>query len=132
MDKLIFRSESDRTNASESFCESVWYTVVDEHEELEAQGNVNPWNQDCAVIKKTLYLMDDCVIVIRPARSNDKIEITRDYDMGYYFIEIMNQDGSEKYSSHKIYKWDEVIEKAYLFKGLSFSAASRVWKVKKM
>ncbi|EDF8688625.1 hypothetical protein GCA46_23435, partial [Salmonella enterica] len=79
---------------------------LNESEEL---ASINPWNRDEAVLKKKLYLLDDCVIAIRSARSEDRIE-KRDYNKGYYFIEIMNQDESIKLSSHRIYSWEQAIE----------------------
>uniref|UniRef100_UPI0030C76CF0 hypothetical protein n=1 Tax=Escherichia coli TaxID=562 RepID=UPI0030C76CF0 len=90
-----------------------------------------PWNQDDAIINKRFSLFDVCVISIRPARAEDRIE-KRDYNKGYYFIEIMNQDESIKFSSHKIYSWEQVIECASWFKGVSFLAAQRIWKAKKL
>lgn len=132
MNKIIFRSESERERAKEKNTDYVWYTLVDSAEQAEQLSNMNPWNKDDAVIRKKLYLLDDCVIVIRPARSEDKIETTKDFNKGYYFIEIMNQDASIKHSSRAIYLWEQAIEYSSWFKGLSFSAALRVWNVKKI
>ncbi|EBH3660741.1 hypothetical protein PN77_21275 [Salmonella enterica] len=109
MDKIIFRAESDRVNAKSSGTEAIWYTVVRELNESEELASINPWNRDEAVLKKKLYLLDDCVIAIRSSRSEDRIE-KRDYNKGYYFIEIMNQDESIKLSSHRIYSWEQAIE----------------------
>ncbi|HAX6928175.1 TPA: hypothetical protein OCE99_004999 [Escherichia coli] len=131
MDKIIFRSESDRENAKASDTEAIWYTVVNELKQSEQMASTNPWNQDDAIIKKRFCLLDDCVISIRSARAEDRIE-KRDYNKGYYFIKIMNQDESIKFSSHKIYSWEQVIECASWFKGVSFLAAQRIWKVKKL
>ncbi|EGO7477587.1 hypothetical protein IU802_004237, partial [Salmonella enterica] len=102
-------AESDRVNAKSSGTEAIWYTVVRELNESEELASINPWNRDEAVLKKKLYLLDDCVIAIRSARSEDRIE-KRDYNKGYYFIEIMNQDESIKLSSHRIYSWEQAIE----------------------
>ncbi|EGB7374373.1 hypothetical protein PCU69_003399 [Escherichia coli] len=86
MDKIIFRSESDRENAKASDTEAIWYTVVNELKQSEQMASTNPWNQDESI----------------------------------------------KFSSHKIYSWEQVIECASWFKGVSFLAAQRIWKVKKL
>ncbi|EZJ48644.1 hypothetical protein AD10_5050 [Escherichia coli 1-182-04_S4_C2] len=104
---------------------------MNELKQSEQMASTNPWNQDDAIINKRFCLLDDCVISIRPARAEDRIE-KRDYNKGYYFIEIMNQDESIKFSSHKIYSWEQVIECASWFKGVSFLAAQRIWKAKKL
>lgn len=95
-------------------------------------ANVNPWNKDKAIIQKKWYLMDDCVVMLKPARMEDRISRSRHEPVRFYFIEIMNQDESIKFTSRRIYSWDEVIEFVSWFKGLSFTAATKVWKVKKL
>ena len=132
MKKIIFRSESERERKKDYFSESIWYTVVNDVNQSGDEKSVNPWNGDLAVTNKKLYLLDDCVVTLRPARAEDGIEMLKDYNKGYYFIEIMNQDESVKFSSHRVFLWENAIEYASWFKGLSFIAASRVWKVKKL
>lgn len=132
MNKVVFRSESDRESAKENGVESIWYTVVNDPNKSEQLANVNPWNHDAALIKKKLYLIDDCVVSIRPARSEDRIGRSNDFNKGYYFIEIMNQDESIKFISYKVYMWEDALQYISWFKGLSFTAALKVWKVKKL
>lgn len=42
MDKIIFRSESDRENAKASDTEAIWYTVVNELKQSEQMASTNP------------------------------------------------------------------------------------------
>ncbi|WP_317697296.1 hypothetical protein [Xylocopilactobacillus apis] len=128
MTKEIFMFNSDRLKAKEQGVDDTWFAVNnDENNPLD----YNPWNQDLAEIKKKFLLLDQCVILFRPAFAKDEYS-NREYNKGCYFLEITNQDGSITYSSKKLYTWEQLTPLAALFKDLSFSAASRVWKAKKL
>jgi hypothetical protein len=131
MKKLALRSSSDLENALDQSVEPYWYTVL--HDETSCSlSNKNPWNQDDAVITQTLHLADDCVITLRPARHSQEENGACDHEKDRYFIEISNQDRSTVLSSSRVYLWEAVNKIALYFKGLSFTAATRVWKAKKL
>lgn len=131
MDKIIFEFFSE-TSISRNPEDLVWYFFEDQLKNEKDIADINPWNKDKAITQKKMYLMDDCVVMLRPARMEDRIRRSRDEPVTSYFIEIMNQDESIKFISRRIYSWDKVIEFASWFRGLSFTAATRVWKVKKL
>ena len=114
----------------------VWYTLADDSGIEPDETEKNPWNGDEAITVGKYYFLDDCVILIRPAQSKHCQKPGQyypgEYYKGYYFFEISNQDGDIVHSSRKLYKWDEVISLASLFKGTSFTAAQRIWKSKKL
>jgi hypothetical protein len=130
MEKIVLVADSNDENAREKGVPSIWHTVVHGHTNSRERAKINPWNQDEAIYEKRCFLMDDCVISVRPARYEDRIGKSQDYNKDRYFIEIANQDGSIIFSSHKVYPWDKVLELSTYFRGLSFTAATRVWKVK--
>lgn len=132
MTKLIFRSSSDREKTINNDIRPFWFVVVHNQEEAERIASHNPWNGDNAIFTEVYYLLDECVVCIRPARSAERFKPNKDVNKGFYFIEITNQDEAVKYSSNNIYSWDDAVKYASWFKGLSFSAAQRVWKVKKL
>ena len=131
MDKIIYECSSEvwknRNNENHT-----WYVSEDEFKYKKDVAGFNPWNKNEAITRKKMYLMHDCVVIFRPARMEDRISRSRHNPVMFYFIEIMNQDESIKFTSRSIYTWDKVIEFASWFKGLSFIAATRVWKVKKL
>lgn len=131
MDKIIFEFFSDMS-VGRNTEDLGWYFFEDEYKNKKDIADINPWNKDKAITQKKWYLMDDCVVMFRPARMEDRIKRSRDEPVTSYFIEIMNQDESIKFTSRRIYSWDKVIEFASWFKGLSFIAATRVWQVKKL
>lgn len=132
MEKIVLLSDSDSEHARETGTPSLWYTVIHDSNLYDEQAKKNPWNQDESVFEKRCYLMDDCIVSFRPARFEDRIDRQQDRNKGHYFIEIANQDGSYILTSRLVYTWDQAIEFASYFKGLSFNAASRVWKSKKL
>lgn len=132
MKKLVVRSSSNLEKALEDKVEPYWYTVLRDEHQYSIRSEKNPWNQDAAELEKTVYLADDCVITMRPARYALKNDGSYDYEKDHYFLEISNQDSSIIFSSARVYVWEEVNRLAVFFKGLSFTAATRVWKVKKL
>ena len=132
MKKIVYVSEIDMLDAMESDVDHIWYTVVNNEKEAIEACSRNPWNGINAITTGTLYLLDDCVLTIRPARSVQVPDSNKDFCKNRYFIEISNQDGSICYSSYKNYSWDDAIKHSSLFKGLSFNAAVRVWGIKKL
>jgi len=132
MKKRVIRSSSNLEKAVEDKVVPYWYTaLVYENQACEFSEN-NPWNQDAAEFKKTVYLSDDCVITIRPARYALTDGGNGDYEKDRYFLEISNQNSSFVYTSARVYEWKAVNKVALFFKGLSFYAAARVWKAKKL
>lgn len=132
MAKVVLRSSSNLEKALEDDVSPYWYTAIHSGKPYEEQAGTNPWNHDSAGTEKTVYLADDCVITLRPARFGLTSQSSADYEKDHYFIEIANQDGSTILSSHKVYSWDRVLELSTYFKGISFTAATRVWKAKKL
>jgi hypothetical protein len=132
MKKTAVRSSSNLDKALENDVSPYWYTAIHSGKPYEEQAGTNPWNQDSADTEKTVYLADDCVITLRPARFGLTSESSADFEKDQYFIEITNQDGSTIFSSNKVYPWDKALELSTYFKGLSFTAATRVWGVKKL
>lgn len=132
MKKIVIRSSSNIEKAWEQDIPSSWYTVVHDKEMSRVLARSNPWNLDRSEYESESYLMDDCVITIRPARYRLKNEDTGDHEKDRYFIEISTQDGSVILSSHCVYDWDDVNRLAAFFKGISFAAATRVWKSKRI
>lgn len=132
MNKIFLLSDSDDQNARDVGVPSHWYTVIHDDARDEVLAKQNPWNQDESEYEKRCYLMDDCVISIRPARYEDRISRVQDYNKDCYFVEISNQDRSSISTSNKVYSWDEAVKLGSYFKGLTFTAATRVWKVKKL
>lgn len=130
MKKIMLLSDCEDPNLIAPPGKKTWYTVVHDEEASYELAKKNPWVGLESIIEAKTYLMDDCVVIFRPARNENGTH-KGDSDKGYYFIEISNQDASIVLSSRKIYLWDEVIKIADLFKGLSFQAATRVWHVKK-
>jgi hypothetical protein len=131
MKKIALRSSSNLENALDHNLKPYWYVVL--HDEVSAElSDRNPWNQDEAVITQTLYLADDCVITLRPARHSLEEGQTPNYEKDHYFVEISNQDRSTVFTSFSVYTWEDANTMAFYFKGLSFTAATRVWKVKKL
>lgn len=129
---MAIRSSSNLEKALEDRVEPYWYTVLREEHQSSILSGKNPWNQDVAELEKTVYLADDCVITVRPARYALKNDGSGDYEKDHYFLEISNQDSSVIYSSARVYIWEEVNRLAVFFKGLSFTAATRIWKAKKL
>lgn len=104
MDKIVLISTLDYCDDRKS--PSIWYTVVHESiTELE-RAHINPWNQEEAVCHEQRYLMDDCVISIRPARYESRLDRQQDQSRGCYFIEIANQNSTRVFSSRSVYSWD--------------------------
>ena len=132
MEKVLLVSDSDGDRARETGTSSLWYTVIHDNMSPLEQANKNPWNRDQSTYEKRCYLMDDCVVSFRPARFEDRIDRQQDHNKGLYFIEIGNHDGSAILTSRMVYAWEKVLEFANQFKGLSFTAATRVWKAKKL
>jgi hypothetical protein len=132
MKRLVIRSSSNLEKALEDKVDPYWYTVLHNGHQSSMQSQKNPWNQDAAELEKAVYLADDCVITIRPARYGLKNDGSYDYQKDHYFLEISNQDSSIVFSSACVYAWEEVNRLACFFKGLSFTAATRVWKVKRL
>jgi len=130
MEKLIFYSSSDREKARDDGVDGSWFTVVGDLDLAMEMADVNPWNGDAAIIRKKYKLFNDCLVSIRPARSNDGVG-RQEYNKGRYFIEIEGNCSGERLSSRKVYLWAEAVEISGLFEGLSFEAACRVWKIKK-
>lgn len=131
MKKRLVRSSSNLEKALADEVSAHWYTLLIDNGES-ASGTRNPWNQDVAELEKTVYLADDCVITIRPARYALSEGAYADYEKDRYLLEISNQDSSMVLNSARVYAWEEVTMLASFFKGISFTAASRVWKVKKL
>jgi len=132
MEKRVIRSSSNLEEALEDEVEPFWYTVLHSKNKTDELIQTNPWNQAPSELEKTAYLADDCVITIRPARFSLEKGGAGDYEKDRYFLEISNQDSSTIFSTHRVYSWDEVNRLAFFFKGLSFTAATRVWKGKKL
>lgn len=132
MKKIVIRSSSDLQKALEDEVKPFWYTVLHDNDQFSELAEKNPWNQDAVETQKKVYLSDDCVITLRPARYTLKIDGAGDYEKDHYFLELSNQDGSTILSSASVYTWEEVNALAFFFKGLSFTAAMRVWKSKKL
>jgi len=132
MEKFVFLSDSDSEHARETGTSSIWYTVIHDGTLHREQAKQNPWNQDESVFEKRCYLMDDCMVSFHPARFEDRIDRQQDRNKRQYFIEISNQDVSSILISRLVYTWNQVIEFASYFKGLSFNTASWVWKSKKL
>jgi len=132
MTKLVIRSSSNLENALNDDVQPYWYSVLPQGEQNSRPSAQNPWNQDSSELEKTVYLADDCVIVIRPARYALKDGGRGEYEKDRYFLEISNQDNTIVYSSNRVYGWEEVNALACFFKGLSFNAATRVWNSKKL
>ena len=131
MDKIIYECDSGLM-INRNTEDHVWYISEEEFKNNKEVADFNPWNKDEAITIAKSYLMDDCVVIFRPARMEDRISRSRDAPVMFYFIEIMNQDESIKFTSRRIYPWEKVIEFTSWFKGLSFVAATRIWKVKKL
>lgn len=131
MKKKVIRLSSNLESALERGVEPYWYAVCHAHTESLQLLPKNPWNQDLAELEQIVYLADDCVITIRPARHSLSEDGSGNYEKDHYFLEISNQDASMTFSSAKTYSWDNVNQLAFFFKGLSFSSANRVWKAKK-
>lgn len=110
----------------------LWYTVVHDERDSQQLAKRNPWNQEDSTFEKRCYLMDDCVVTFRPARCEDRIVRQQDYNKGLYFVEIANQDSSLIFTSRRVYSWEEGFDRISYFKGLSFTAATRIWKAKKL
>lgn len=132
MEKIVLISDSDDEKARDIDAPSQWYTVVHEVVNSRELATRNPWSHDESIYEKQCYLMDDCVISFRPARYEDRIGRIQDYNKGLYFIEIANQDSTQIFTSNKVYEWDKVVSLSGLFTGVSFTAATRVWKAKKL
>lgn len=132
MKKNAIRWSSDLENARDLEVKPYWYTVCHPKNQLSETPHKNPWNQDEAEFEQTVYLADDCVITMRPARYSVNPDGGGDYEKDHYFLEISNQDASVILSSAQTYKWDEVNQLAFFFRGISFTAATRIWKVKKL
>lgn len=131
MKKLALRSSSNLENALDHNAKPYWYIVL--HNETSSElSDKNPWTQDDAVMTQTLFLADDCVITIRPARHAPEENGSYDHEKDRYFVEISNQDRSTVLTSFSVYSWEDANTMAFYFKGLSFAAAIRVWKVKKL
>lgn len=132
MKKSVIRSTSNIENAREDETQSYWFTVL--HDEIESPklARVNPWNQDESELEREAFLCDDCVIVIRPARHQVNQISPKVYEKDRYFLEISNQDGSQVLSSCQVFTWESVNELLLFFKGISFLAAVRVWRSKKL
>jgi hypothetical protein len=132
MKKLVLRSSSNLEMAIEAKVPPYWYTIMHEGVNSIELAESNPWNNDIPWAVQTYYFADDCVIVIRPARCSQNEHGAFDYEKDRYFLEISNQDRSEIFSSCKVYTWEDVNKHAFMFSGLSFKAATRVWKTKKL
>jgi hypothetical protein len=132
MEKIVLLSDSDDEKARETGSPSYWYTVVHDNANSIDLTKKNPWNMDESIYEKRCYLMDDCIISIRPARLEDRISKQQDHNKGFYFLEIANQESSQIFTSRSVYTWENLLELIGHFKGLSFTAATRVWKVKKL
>lgn len=132
MKKVVIRSTSNLEKAWEGNIPASWYTVLHHTEKSSVHARINPRNQDASEYESECYLMNDCVITIRPARYRSEGEEAGNHEKDCYFIEISNQDGSVVLSSHCVYDWDEVNKWAFFFKGISFAAATRVWKSKNL
>lgn len=130
MEKIILISDCEDPDLIAPPGKRSWYTVV--HDDIKSYelAKKNPWVGLESIIEGKRYLMDDCVVIFRPAR-NETVVGKGAREKGYYFFEISNQDASVTLSSRKVYVWGEVIKMADLFKDLSFQAATRVWGVKK-
>ncbi|WP_341961240.1 hypothetical protein [Pseudomonas sp. RC10] len=131
MKKNAIRWSSNLENALDVGVKPYWYTVCHAQNELPEHPEKNPWNQDEAEFETTVYLADDCVITMRPARYSLNTDGGGDYEKDHYFLEVSNQDASVILSSAQTYRWEEVNQLALFFRGISFTAATRVWKVKK-
>ena len=131
MKKIAIRCRSNRENAVDIGAKPYWYFVCHSQNQLPGHSHKNPWNQDEAEFESTVYLADDCVITIRPARYSYKPDDSADHEKDHYFLEISNQDASVILSSVQTYRWEEVNQLAFYFRGISFTAATRVWKSKK-
>lgn len=130
MEKPVVRFSSEPL-AEDEEGDCVWY-VFEEKELNEVDSFcINPWSKAEAITQKKFYFLDDCAFTIRPARMEDRIGPSRDEPPSAYFIEIANQDGSLRLCSRRSYSWDDAIKYANTFKSLSFSTASKVWKLKK-
>jgi len=131
MKKTAIRCRSNRENAVDIGAKPYWYFVCHSQNQLPGHSHKNPWNQDEAEFESTVYFADDCVITIRPARYSYKPDDSADHEKDHYFLEISNQDASVILSSVQTYRWEEVNQLAFYFRGISFTAATRVWKSKK-
>jgi hypothetical protein len=131
MKKTAICWSSNLENAWDIGAKPYWYTVCHPQNPLSEVPHKNPWNQDEAEFESTIYLADDCVITIRPARHSHSTEGSADHEKDHYFLEISNQDASVILSSVQTYRWEEVNQLAFFFRGISFTAATRVWKAKK-
>ncbi|MGH8418276.1 MAG: hypothetical protein ACRER8_13490 [Pseudomonas sp.] len=132
MKKIAIRSSSNLEKALKDNVQPYWYSVLQTDGQVSPTSEKNPWNEDVAELEKTVYLVDDCVLTIRPARYALKNDGAGDYEKDHYFLEISNQDGSSIFSSNRVYSWEDVNNLAIYFKGLSFTAATRIWKSKKI
>ncbi|MBD8124484.1 hypothetical protein IFT62_25090 [Pseudomonas lutea] len=132
MEKIVLLSDSNHEKAREKGQPSSWYTVVHDTDDVIDATKKNPWSLDESIYEKRCYLLDDCVVSLRPARFEDRISKQQDYNKGFYFLEIANQEGSQIFTSRNVYTWEKSLELIGYFKDLSFAAATRVWKVKKL
>jgi hypothetical protein len=133
MGKIFYLSSSDRLKAEEKNVRPFWFTIADESDVYLADVLRNPWNGDDAeIVAEKFYFSNDCVITIHPAQSHQECEPKKRHFKGEYFLEISDYDASTKYSSRKLYRWEEIIKLASMFKGLSFLAAQRIWRFQKL
>ncbi len=85
MEKIIIRSGSNLEKAWEEGVQSYWYTVLHDEEKSHVLARTNPWNLDTSESESEAYLMDDCVITIRPARHRLKKEDIGNHEKDFYF-----------------------------------------------
>lgn len=131
MKNYIIYSVSDRDSPCAISNENQWFTLARDEMQASIGADKNPWNNSLAIIKKKYELLDDCAVSIRPAHSIDPID-KKEHQKGLYFVEIESSSQGKTLSSRKLYNWEDAIRIIAKFEGLSFQAAERVWKVKKL
>lgn len=88
-----------------------WFVIKDELEGKFSKDTSSPWEMGVeAQTGYTYYPVDNAVITLFPAKSSDKKDdLNGDRYKGKYLIQLSNTADSERFSSYKMYTWEEAI-----------------------
>lgn len=111
-----------------------WIKLYDEgHMKFESEDMHHPYNNEEVERVKIQIPVDKCIISIRSAERYEQDENERKaFSKGSYFVLISDVHEKEQLMTIYEYSWDEVINIISLLKDLSFDAAKKVWKSKKL
>ena len=108
-----------------------WVVYREQDAEEPESDAVSPATGEKALVCHRQFPSDYCFISFIPAARGEKKDEMYHHDKDMVFIQLSNREDSERLLSRKPYRWNDAVEIAAKYIGMTFRAGVRSWKTKK-